>query len=43
MKKLKVLQQLTEAGVVAVLRADSPEEVVEMSRSRAELKRLKLR
>ncbi|WP_138754640.1 bifunctional 2-keto-4-hydroxyglutarate aldolase/2-keto-3-deoxy-6-phosphogluconate aldolase [Paenibacillus sinopodophylli] len=32
MKKLKVLQQLTEAGVVAVLRADSPEEVVEMSR-----------
>lgn len=32
MKKLKVLQQLAEAGVVAVLRADSPEEVVEMSR-----------
>ncbi len=32
MKKLKVLQQLTEAGVVAVLRADSPEEVVEMTR-----------
>ncbi|WP_139991671.1 MULTISPECIES: bifunctional 2-keto-4-hydroxyglutarate aldolase/2-keto-3-deoxy-6-phosphogluconate aldolase [Paenibacillus] len=32
MKKLRVLQQLTEAGVVAVLRADSPEEVVEMSR-----------
>lgn len=32
MKKLKVLQQLTDAGVVAVLRADSPEEVVEMSR-----------
>ncbi|HIW31238.1 MAG TPA: bifunctional 2-keto-4-hydroxyglutarate aldolase/2-keto-3-deoxy-6-phosphogluconate aldolase [Candidatus Paenibacillus intestinavium] len=32
MKKLKVLQQLTEAGVVAVLRADSAEEVVEMSR-----------
>lgn len=32
MKKLKVLQQLTEAGVVAVLRADSHEEVVEMSR-----------
>ncbi|WP_419871267.1 bifunctional 2-keto-4-hydroxyglutarate aldolase/2-keto-3-deoxy-6-phosphogluconate aldolase [Candidatus Pristimantibacillus sp. PTI5] len=32
MKKLRVLQQLTNAGVVAVLRADSPEEVVEMSR-----------
>lgn len=32
MKKLKVLQQLTEAGVVAVLRADSPEEVAEMAR-----------
>ncbi|KRE22716.1 bifunctional 2-keto-4-hydroxyglutarate aldolase/2-keto-3-deoxy-6-phosphogluconate aldolase [Paenibacillus sp. Soil522] len=32
MKKLKVLQQLTDAGVVAVLRADSPEEVAEMSR-----------
>lgn len=32
MKKLKVLQQLTEAGVVAVLRADSAEEVVEMAR-----------
>ncbi|OMF37803.1 bifunctional 2-keto-4-hydroxyglutarate aldolase/2-keto-3-deoxy-6-phosphogluconate aldolase [Paenibacillus sp. FSL H8-0548] len=32
MKKLRVLQQLAEAGVVAVLRADSPEEVVEMSR-----------
>lgn len=32
MKKLRVLQQLTDAGVVAVLRADSPEEVVEMSR-----------
>jgi len=32
MKKLKILQQLSEAGVVAVLRADSPEEVVEMSR-----------
>ncbi|MFD2115335.1 bifunctional 2-keto-4-hydroxyglutarate aldolase/2-keto-3-deoxy-6-phosphogluconate aldolase [Paenibacillus yanchengensis] len=31
MKKLKVLQRLAEAGVVAVLRADSPEEVVEMS------------
>lgn len=32
MKKLRVLQQLSDAGVVAVLRADSPEEVVEMSR-----------
>ncbi|MNZ68473.1 2-dehydro-3-deoxy-6-phosphogalactonate aldolase [compost metagenome] len=32
MKKLKVLQQLSEAGVVAVLRADSPEEVAEMAR-----------
>lgn len=32
MKKLRVLQQLTDAGVVAVLRAESPEEVVEMSR-----------
>ncbi|MCA0756819.1 bifunctional 2-keto-4-hydroxyglutarate aldolase/2-keto-3-deoxy-6-phosphogluconate aldolase [Paenibacillus sp. N4] len=32
MKKLRVLQQLTEAGVVAVLRADSPEEVAEMAR-----------
>ncbi|NIK69543.1 MULTISPECIES: bifunctional 2-keto-4-hydroxyglutarate aldolase/2-keto-3-deoxy-6-phosphogluconate aldolase [unclassified Paenibacillus] len=32
MKKLKVLGQLTEAGVVAVLRADSPEEVAEMAR-----------
>jgi len=32
MKKLKVLQQLADAGVVAVLRADSPEEVAEMAR-----------
>lgn len=32
MKKLKVLQQLSAAGVVAVLRADSAEEVVEMAR-----------
>ncbi|MEK3884696.1 bifunctional 2-keto-4-hydroxyglutarate aldolase/2-keto-3-deoxy-6-phosphogluconate aldolase [Paenibacillus sp. PL2-23] len=32
MKKLRVLQQLSEAGVVAVLRADSPEEVAEMAR-----------
>lgn len=32
MKKLKVLGQLAEAGVVAVLRADSPEEVAEMAR-----------
>lgn len=32
MKKLKVLQQLTEAGVVAVLRADSAEEVVQMAK-----------
>lgn len=31
MKKLRILQQLSEAGVVAVLRANSPEEVVEMS------------
>lgn len=32
MKKLRVLQQLAEAGVVAVLRADSAEEVAEMAR-----------
>ncbi|MUT64559.1 bifunctional 2-keto-4-hydroxyglutarate aldolase/2-keto-3-deoxy-6-phosphogluconate aldolase [Paenibacillus sp. NEAU-GSW1] len=32
MKKIRVLQQLAEAGVVAVLRADSPEEVTEMAR-----------
>lgn len=32
LKKLKVLQQLTDAGVVAVLRADSAEEVAEMAR-----------
>jgi 2-dehydro-3-deoxyphosphogluconate aldolase/(4S)-4-hydroxy-2-oxoglutarate aldolase len=32
MKKLKVLQQLTDAGVVAVLRADSAEEVADMAR-----------
>ncbi|NIK77881.1 2-dehydro-3-deoxyphosphogluconate aldolase/(4S)-4-hydroxy-2-oxoglutarate aldolase [Paenibacillus castaneae] len=32
MKKLKILQQLTEAGVVAVLRADSAEEVADMAR-----------
>ncbi|WP_168121535.1 bifunctional 2-keto-4-hydroxyglutarate aldolase/2-keto-3-deoxy-6-phosphogluconate aldolase [Paenibacillus sp. HB172176] len=32
MKKIKILQQLAEAGVVAVLRADSPEEVAEMAR-----------
>ncbi|WP_341280959.1 bifunctional 2-keto-4-hydroxyglutarate aldolase/2-keto-3-deoxy-6-phosphogluconate aldolase [Paenibacillus sp. FSL H8-0537] len=32
MKKIKVLQQIVDAGVVAVLRADSAEEVVEMSR-----------
>ncbi|MFD0960127.1 bifunctional 2-keto-4-hydroxyglutarate aldolase/2-keto-3-deoxy-6-phosphogluconate aldolase [Paenibacillus chungangensis] len=32
MKKLKVLQQLTDAGVVAVLRADSAQEVAEMAR-----------
>lgn len=32
MKKIKVLQQLADAGVVAVLRADSPEEVAEMAR-----------
>lgn len=32
MKKLKVLQLLTDAGVVAVLRADSAEEVAEMAR-----------
>lgn len=32
MKKQKVLSRLTEAGVVAVLRADSEEEVAEMAR-----------
>jgi len=32
MKKLRVLQQLSEAGVVAVLRADSAKEVAEMAR-----------
>ncbi|GGG77932.1 bifunctional 2-keto-4-hydroxyglutarate aldolase/2-keto-3-deoxy-6-phosphogluconate aldolase [Paenibacillus radicis (ex Gao et al. 2016)] len=32
MKKIRVLQQLADAGVVAVLRADSPEEVAEMAR-----------
>ncbi|RIX60422.1 bifunctional 4-hydroxy-2-oxoglutarate aldolase/2-dehydro-3-deoxy-phosphogluconate aldolase [Paenibacillus nanensis] len=32
MKKHQILRQLTEAGVVAVLRADSPEEVAEMAR-----------
>lgn len=32
MRKHKILRQLTEAGVVAVLRADSPEEVAEMAR-----------
>lgn len=32
MKKLKVLQQLTDAGVVAVLRADSAQGVAEMAR-----------
>lgn len=32
MEKLKVLQQLAEAGVVAVLRADSAEEVVQMAK-----------
>ncbi|MFC4779230.1 bifunctional 2-keto-4-hydroxyglutarate aldolase/2-keto-3-deoxy-6-phosphogluconate aldolase [Paenibacillus sp. GCM10023252] len=32
MKKLRILQQLTNAGVVAVLRADSAEEVAAMAR-----------
>ena len=32
MKKIKILQRMAEAGVVAVLRADSPEEVAEMAR-----------
>ncbi|MBO2943663.1 bifunctional 2-keto-4-hydroxyglutarate aldolase/2-keto-3-deoxy-6-phosphogluconate aldolase [Paenibacillus sp. F411] len=32
MKKLKLIQQIHEAGVVAVLRADSPEEVVSMAK-----------
>lgn len=32
MKKLRVLQQLADAGVVAVLRADSAEEVADMAR-----------
>ncbi|QAY67113.1 bifunctional 2-keto-4-hydroxyglutarate aldolase/2-keto-3-deoxy-6-phosphogluconate aldolase [Paenibacillus protaetiae] len=32
MKKHKVIQQVAEAGVVAVLRADSAEEVAEMAR-----------
>ncbi|MDF2720924.1 MAG: ketohydroxyglutarate aldolase [Paenibacillus sp.] len=31
MKKLKLIQQITEAGVVAVLRGDSPQEVVQMA------------
>lgn len=31
MKKLKLLQQISEEGVVAVLRGDTPEEVVEMA------------
>ncbi|MBD2848223.1 bifunctional 2-keto-4-hydroxyglutarate aldolase/2-keto-3-deoxy-6-phosphogluconate aldolase [Paenibacillus sp. IB182496] len=31
MKKIKVLNQLVEEGVVAVLRGDTPEEVVEMA------------
>lgn len=31
MKKLRVTQQIMEQGVVAVLRGDSPEEVVEMA------------
>lgn len=31
MKKIKLLQQITEAGVVAVLRGSSPEEVVTMA------------
>ena len=32
MKKLEILQQMTREGVVAVLRADSAEEVAEMAR-----------
>ncbi|MFS0723974.1 bifunctional 2-keto-4-hydroxyglutarate aldolase/2-keto-3-deoxy-6-phosphogluconate aldolase [Paenibacillus sp. 1P07SE] len=31
MKKLKLVQQLSDLGVVAVLRGDTPEEVVEMA------------
>ncbi|WP_026326687.1 bifunctional 2-keto-4-hydroxyglutarate aldolase/2-keto-3-deoxy-6-phosphogluconate aldolase [Paenibacillus ginsengihumi] len=31
MKKLKLLQQISEEGVVAVLRGETPEEVVEMA------------
>ncbi|WP_281890154.1 bifunctional 2-keto-4-hydroxyglutarate aldolase/2-keto-3-deoxy-6-phosphogluconate aldolase [Paenibacillus sp. YYML68] len=31
MKKIKLLQQITEQGVVAVLRGDTPDEVVEMA------------
>ncbi|WP_127588644.1 bifunctional 2-keto-4-hydroxyglutarate aldolase/2-keto-3-deoxy-6-phosphogluconate aldolase [Paenibacillus koleovorans] len=31
MKKIKLLQQITDAGVVAVLRAETPEEVVQMA------------
>ncbi|RXZ80554.1 bifunctional 4-hydroxy-2-oxoglutarate aldolase/2-dehydro-3-deoxy-phosphogluconate aldolase [Paenibacillaceae bacterium] len=31
MKKLKLIQQVAEEGVVAVLRGDTPEEVVEMA------------
>ncbi|WJH36763.1 bifunctional 2-keto-4-hydroxyglutarate aldolase/2-keto-3-deoxy-6-phosphogluconate aldolase [Paenibacillus aurantius] len=31
MKKIKLLQQITEQGVVAVLRGETPEEVVEMA------------
>ncbi|GIQ69169.1 bifunctional 4-hydroxy-2-oxoglutarate aldolase/2-dehydro-3-deoxy-phosphogluconate aldolase [Xylanibacillus composti] len=31
MKKLKLIQQITDGGVVAVLRASSPEEAVEMA------------
>ncbi|EXX84927.1 ketohydroxyglutarate aldolase [Paenibacillus darwinianus] len=36
MKKLQLLQQLRESGVVAVLRGDSPEEVVRMAESAIE-------
>lgn len=36
MKKLKLLQQIHDAGVVAVLRGDSPEEVVRMAKKAIE-------
>lgn len=33
MKKLKLLQKISNTGVVAVLRGDSPEEVIAMFRA----------